>query len=367
VALPIALACGTPVLAQEYGQFQMLLELNYVSAERTIELYQGLSGNPADIAELKGSQIALATTALLAQRALSNADLEGALQAAKFNQDLGEDLFRMRYAREHAGELKELYAELRRRNFGQKVVSTVEQLFPAGTRVSATLPIYFVAFGHQNIDAFVRRVVWRGNTPVFVGEGSGELAIVVNLAKALRYGQTVDERFYGLLSVVAHEVFHAAFGAYKDRSVQWRAYYAGQQSYLGALLDLTQNEGIAYYLSLIQATRGRLPADWQRRVAEAFSAFNRYAEELASPGLTSVRGNEILRMANSSGYWENFGAITGMIMARAIDQGFGREGLSSTIAEGPVDFFAKYSELSRRDSALPALSPLVLRELGLRR
>ena len=81
---------------------------------------------------------------------------------------------------------------------------------------------------------------------------------MVNLANSVHYGRTVDERFIGLMSVVAHEVFHAAFGAYKDRSPQWQSFYAHHQSYVDRLLDLTQNEGIAYYLSLIQRSGGKL-------------------------------------------------------------------------------------------------------------
>jgi hypothetical protein len=361
----VAAAGGAP--AQEHGQFQMLLELNYASAERTIELYQGLSGRPADIAALKGSQLALATTALLAQRPLGTAELAQALEAAKFNQDLGEDLFRMKPPRDNVRALKELYDELRRRNFGQRVVSTVEQLFPAGVRVSTTLPIYFVAFGHRNIDAYVRRVTWQGDLPRFGGEGEGQLTIVVNLASALDYGRTTDERYLGLLSTVAHEVFHAGFGAYKDQSPVWRAYYEGGQTYLDALMDLAQNEGIAYYLSLIQISRGRLPADWQQRVMQSFATFNAVAEELVSPALTRRRGEEILRKANTLGYWESYGAITGMIAARAIDQYLGRTALSESIARGPSDFFRKYAQVAPRDPTLPALSSHVLQAAGVRR
>ena len=91
--------------------------------------------------------------------------------------------------------------------------------------------------------------------------GKGFFPTVVNLAKAVNYGKTTDERFVGMVSVVAHEVFHAAFGNYKDGSPAWRAYYATHRSSLDQLLDLTHNEGIAYYLSLVQSSRGRLPAD----------------------------------------------------------------------------------------------------------
>jgi hypothetical protein len=352
--------------AQDYGEFQMFLDVNALSAEKTIELYQGLSGRPDDIARLRGSQIAVATTGMLAQRRLELADLERALGAAKFNQSLGDDLFRMKDARQNVAAIQELFVELQRRNFAQKVISTVEQLFPAGSKVRARLPIYIVAFGHQNIDAFVRRVVWHGNTPVFVGEGEGEVTIVVNLAKAVYYGRSVDERFIGLLSVVAHEVFHAAFGSYKDQSQVWRVYYAAHDSYFDHLLDLAHNEGIAYYLTLIQSSRGRLPADWQERVSGAVATFNASAAELLSPAVSQRRAFDILRTANTSGYWENFGAITGMIIARQIDQTLGRTALRETIAAGPLSFFSTYAGLMQRDNGIPALSPLILREISAR-
>ena len=189
---------------------------------------------------------------MILQQRLDNDVLEESLQAAKFNQDLGEDVFRMREARANVREIRELMEEVERRNFAQRVVRTVEQLFPADASVSRSIPVFFVAFGHTNVDAYVRRVVWAGDVPRFVGEGQGEITIVVNLSKAVSYGRSVDERFLGLLGVVAHEVFHAAFAAYKDGSAQWRAYYANRSSYLEQLMDIAHNEGIAYYLSLIQ-------------------------------------------------------------------------------------------------------------------
>jgi hypothetical protein len=363
VPLVAAILWAAPLVAQEHGQFQLVLELNYVSAENTIDLYRGLSGRPAEIAALRGSQLAMQTTAMLAHRKLDLAGLERALEAAKFNQSLGDDVYHMRDAREHAGALAELYAELRRRNFGQRVAATVEQLFPQGANVRGTLPIYFVAFGHENIDAFVRRVVWHGDQPVFVAGREGEATIVVNLAKAVHYGRSVDERFLGLLSTVAHEVFHAAFDTYKDASPFWRGYYARGQSYFDALTDLTQNEGIAYYLSLIQASRGRLPSDWEQRVTAVFISFNRAAEELLTPGITPRRAQELLLSANTSGYWESFGAMAGMIMAKEIDQGLGRVALAETIMNGPGDFFSKYITLMGRDSAVPPLSSRVVQAI----
>ena len=189
---------------------------------------------------------------------------------------------------------------------------------------------------------------------MFTGEGEGELTIVVNLAKCVNYGRTVDERFIGMLSVVAHEVFHAAFGVYKDGSPVWRNYYATHRTPFDQLLDLSHNEGIAYYLTLIQSSRGKLPPDGLERARRSFADFNRNAAELLAPGTTFRRSEDIIRLSNTSGYWESYGAITGMIIARQIDQTLGREALVETIANGPADFFGKYAELMKRDGNIPS-------------
>jgi hypothetical protein len=270
----------------------------------------------------------------------------------------------MRRARADVAALKDLLLELRRRNFAQKVVSTVEQLFPADARVQARIPMYVVAFGHNNIDAYVVRVRWQGDVPIPVGENEGELTIVVNLAKAAKYGDGTDERFIGLLSVVAHEVFHAAYGVYKETEPAWRAYYSVQRTPFEELLDLAQNEGVAYYLSLIQRTHGRLPEDGLQRTQVAFARFNAAAAELLSPSTTSKRVSDLMRESNTSGYWESFGSITGMIVARQIDQTLGRTALVETLRGNPQSFFRTYVDLMRRDNGLPALSPQVIQQIG---
>jgi len=348
-------------VSQGFDRFNMILDLNYESADRTVELYFGRGDNPGTVARLKGSRVALATTELLAKRPLDLGYLEGALEAAKFNQDLLDDVFRMKDARRHAAEIQELLTELRKRNFDQKVVSTVQQLFPEDTRIAVRIPVFFVAFGHENIDAFVRRVVWHGDEPSFVGEGEGEQIIVVNVAKAVSYGSNVDERFLGLMSVVAHEAFHAAFGAYKEGSPVWHAIYAAKQQPLDYLLDLAQNEGIAYYLSLIQRTHGKLPGDWAERAQSAMEVFNQRAEELIVPTTSPYRVREILQSANTSGFWGSFGSITGMVMARQIDQTLGRQALTGSIALGRNNFFVEYIEAQRQSSGSPLLSDKVAR------
>ncbi len=367
LSLPgVVLVAASAAFSQPQAEFRLSLDLDFHSAEKSIEIYEGLSGRPAEVAALRGSQLALAVTGMLAQQHLQTADLERSLEAAKFNQSDGDDLFRMRPARARSAAIKELLREVRRRNFERRVVGTIEQLFPPQARLKARIPVYFVAFGHENIDAFVLRVFWKGDTPLPAGESEGEQVVVVNLAKAVSYGESVDERFVGLLSVVAHEIFHAAFGLYKESSPAWRAFYARPPSPFDELLDLAHNEGIAYYLSLIQRTGGRLPADGLQRAQAAFRQFNIAAGELLARDLSPRRAADILRQANTSGYWESYGSMTGMIIARQIDQVLGRTTLVETIADGPFDFFRTYAQLMKRDPGLPQLSPAVQAELSRR-
>ena len=350
--------------AKAESNFDVRLILDFQSAEKTTELYNGLSGRPEEIAMLRGSQIALATTALVAQQPLETRVLEAGLEAIKFGQTPENDVMRMKEARENLVPINALLERIKSSGFAQKVVSTVEQLFPGGTKLSTTIPIYFVAFGHPNIDGYVRRVVWQGNRPVFVGEGQGQVTIVVNLARAVYYGRSVEEQFIGTLSVVAHEVFHAAFGVYKDNSSDWRQYYRDNRRPIDQLFDLTQNEGIAYYLSLIQSTRGVLSPEGVENARTAIREFNRNSQELLDHRISRTRAADIIRRANTSGYWESFGSITGMIIARAIDQNLGRKALSQTIASGPKAFMNTYVDLVYRNSELPPLSNEILRYLG---
>lgn len=357
-------------VGRSYGQstFNVSLRLNFESAEETVGLYEGRSGNPQRIAEMRGSQLAMETTALIAGKSLSTKDLQDELEGAKFNNIVGDDVFRMREARARVATIKTLLDLCKVRNFGQKVVSTVEQLFPEDAQVTSSIPVYFVAFGHNNIDAYVRRVVWNGNTPTFTGEGQGELTIVVNLAKAANYSGDADRKFIELLTVVAHEVFHATFGLYQDRSPTWRRYFAANRSYVSQLLELTQNEGIAYYLNLIQYYQGKLPQEWVMQLPESFAQFGRSVHELMLPGTSPRRAEEILHASNLSGsHKESFGAFTGMIIARQIDQTLGRDAFRQTIAFGPFDFFGKYIDMMKRDTNVPQLSSEIVNYVNARR
>lgn len=361
VYLTCALCISWTAPAKSNPHFNVRLVLNYASAEQTVELYEGRSGRAADIARKPGSQVAVGTTGILAQRRLDVALLEQHLESAKHGHTEPDDVFRLKEARERVADIKELLTEIKRRNFAQRVISTIEQLFPADAEVSATLPLYFVAFGHHNIDAYVMRVVWDGDAPRFVGEGQGEPVIVVNLAKAVYYGRNIEERFIGTLAVVAHEVFHAAFTSYKDQSPVWKEYYATHRRYIDQLLDLTHNEGIAHYLTFGQRSRGYLPPDWNRKVSTAFDEFNKNAEELLSASISPRRASELIRTSNTAEYWDSYGAITGMFIARTIDLTLGRAALAATIANGPHAFFRTYADLVQSKGNLPALSNNVLR------
>jgi hypothetical protein len=356
----------TSGIAQTNPRFNVSLSFDYSAADQTISLLDGNQINTTSLAELRGNRIAASTTGLIANRESLTNLLQSYFDSLRYRDIIKDDMFHLETARKNVDLIKQLYLEIVRRNFNNKVVATVEQIFPRDAEVNVTIPVYVVAVGHDNVDAYVRRVIWHSDVPEFVGEGEGELTIVINLAQSVNYGNSVDERLINLLGVVAHEVFHAAFGAYKDQSPSWKRYYRNHQSSFDILVDLMQNEGIAYYLSLEQHGRGYLPRDWSVKTREAFSAFAKNAKELLSPSLTHQRAEELLRTANLSGYWESYGSMTGMFMAREIDMRLGRAALIETIAAGPADFFQKYFTLAERDSNLPQIPPSVAEAIGLK-
>lgn len=364
-ALLLALVAGMAG-AQTNPRFNVSLAVDYRAAEETVRLLGDEFVNTEALAAMRGNRIAASTTGLIANRSSVGGVLAAYLDSLKYHQIIRDDVYHLEPARANLAPIRELLEALTRRNFNSRVVSTVEQIFPRDAIVNISIPVYVVALGHDNVDAFVRRIVWRDDAPEFVGEGKGELTIVINLARSVDYGASVDERLVNLLGVVAHEVFHAAFGAYKDQSPSWREYERTHRSPFHHLVDLVQNEGIAYYLSLEQSGQGALPRDWVSRTRETFATFTRRSEELLSRSLTPARASAILREANLSGYWESFGSMTGMFIAREIDRQMGRAALIETVDLGPIDMLRKYDTLARRDSNLPELSPLTKDALGLK-
>ncbi len=362
----LVIAPAGPALAQTNPAFNISLSIDYTSAEETLKLLRGEYVSTQQLSGLRGNRIAASTTGLISGNGGVSSLLRSYLDSLQGGQIIRDDVFRLEEAQKNAGAIGDLFDELQRRNFNARVIATVEQIFPQDIPVSAVIPVYVVALGHENADAYVRRVTWKGDVPVFVGDGEGELTIIINLAAAAGYPVRPEAKLSSILVTVAHEVFHAAFGIYKDASPFWKKFRAVYTTDLDYLLDLVQNEGIAYYLSMEQRMGDRLPQDWAQRMEESFGTFNRNAERLMSGKLNGKEVADILYSANLSGYWESYGSMVGMAMAREVDRGLGRGALIETLSLGPLDLFAKYLSLSESNSGLPEISDRLLRAYSLK-
>jgi hypothetical protein len=346
--------------AQTNPRFSVELRPDYRSAEQSAELFEDKPVGTTALASLRGNQIAASTTGLIANSNSVIVLLRDYLDSVKYHRILKNDIYHLEEARTNVAQIKLLLAQMEKSYFTRKVAATVEQIFPPDAEVSLTIPLYVVALGHENVDAYVRSIRWHGDIPEFTGDGLGELTIVINLAHAVHYGASTEERYLTLLGVVAHEVFHAAFSDYKTRSPFWQEYRANHHRPIDELFDLTQNEGIAYYLSIDQRGHGYVPNDWAARAREMFALFNRNAAELLSPGLTRERASALIRTANLSGYHDSYGAMCGMFMVREIDLRLGRAELIQTISHGPSEMLRKYSRLAQSDNNLPSFAPSLL-------
>ena len=243
------------------------------------------------------------------------------------------------------------------------MLATIRQFFPENARVSITIPVYFVALGHENASAYVRRVIWNGDAPVFVGDEEGTPVIVVNLTRSAQRGGDLQSRFIEVLSTLGHETFHAVFSAYQSQSIVWQNLHA-EKSAAGIVAELVQNEGVAYYLSMQEIFGGSFPSQFILRLHTSIPALNTALDELSDPHTTSQRARELILNANLSGSMEkNYGVAAGLLMAYHIDIKLGRKILAESLAAGPADFFRKYDEVVRRYAGAPPLSPRVLLEL----
>jgi len=358
VALP-ALLCG-----QSNPNFNVNLQVDYSSAEQLIGLCEGKLFNVNAVADLRGSQLAAATSVLLARKQVSAETFHRELELARDKSGSSDDVFGFAPALMHLQEIKALLSESKKRELARRVVATVEQFFPNDARIYTSLTVYIVAFGHENAAAFVRRVVWNGNTPTFVGENEGEPVIVVNLARLVSSNESTEDQFIETLSTLAHETFHAVFAVYQSGSPVWKDLNARRASYW-PLAELVQNEGIAYRISFQERTGGSLPPSVFSSAKDAVPKLNSAMLEMASPNITGLRVRELLMDANLSGTFErNYGAAAGLLMAFAIDSKMGRNALTETIAKGVGDFFQKYDALTKQYDELPKLSPEVLGEVS---
>ncbi len=349
--------------SQSNPNFNVNLQIDYSSAEQIIEVCDGRLHNVNSVADIRGSQLAAATSILLARKQLPPETFRHELELLRDDFKSPDDIFGFGPTRTHLAEIKALLAEIKKGELDRRVIATVEQFFPADARISATLSVYVVAFGNENAAAFVRRVVWNGNTPIFVGESEGEPVIVVNLLRLIGNSMPTNVQFIETLSTLAHETFHAVFAVYQSSSPVWKEINSHGGSFW-SLAELVQNEGIAYRITFQEQTGSSLPPYIFREAKDAVLLLNNAMRELRSPTLTNARAQELLMNANLSGSFEkNYGAAAGLLMAFAIDTKLGRNALTETIAKGVGDFFDKYDGLTKQYDELPKLSEEIKGEL----
>ena len=362
--LAAVIAAVVPLRAQPNQNFDVNLQVDYSSAEQLIALCEGKVYSVGAVSDLKGSQLAASTSILLARKQVPPDAFRHELESLRDNFTSQDDIFGLEPVRAHLTEIKALLAESKKQELDRRVVATIQQFFPTESRISTALSVYIVAFGHENAAAWVRRVVWHGNTPVFVGDNDGEPVIVVNLARLVNSNPSTEVQFIETLSTLAHETFHAVFAVYQSSSSVWRT-INNQRAPFWPLAELVQNEGIAYRISFQERTGGTLPPPVFNSVREAIPALNSAMSELASPTVTPARARELIMNANLSGSLDrNYGAAAGLLMAFAIDSKLGRNALIETVVNGPADFFQKYDSLTQQYPELPKLSADVLQELA---
>jgi hypothetical protein len=338
--------------AQTNPQFDVTLRVDYSSADEMLDYFDRKSNNSARVAKQQGNQIAAATSLLLARTNRPTDDVVQAIELARDTYVNANDIYG------HVEDLKKLLAETKRRRLDRRVVATIASLFPADARVSLTVPVFVVTMGNENAAAFVRRVVWRENAPVFVGDDQGEQVIVLNLTRCLIRGADAEQEFVQVLSTLAHESFHAVYGAYRSGI----SADLNPNRPAAALANLVQNEGIAYFLSMeIQDGGGVPPPQWFDATQRAVERLSSALIELQSPALTPRRARELMMNSNLSGSFEgNYGATAGLRIAYEIEKRLGRPALTETVRGGVRDFLEKYDELCRQDSNLPRLDAQAL-------
>ena len=345
---------------QSNPQFDITLRVDYSSAEEMLEFFDRKTNNSARVARQQGNQIAAATSLMLARTHRSTDDFAKELELVRDNYKIEADVYGLGPTRASAEQLKKLLTETKRRQLERRVVATIASFFPADAKVSLTIPVFVVAMGNENAAAFVRRVVWKDDAPVFVGNDQGEQVIVLNLARNLGNRGDIETEFVQLLSTLAHECFHAVFGAYRSSAGS----SVNRNNPAASLADLVQNEGIAYYLSLqLQIGGATPPTRWFEATERAIIALNSALTELQSPSLTPQRARELMMNSNLSGSFEgNYGATAGLRMAYEIDTRLGRPALVETIRGGAKVFFAKYDDLCQHQTNLPRLDQSASRD-----
>ncbi len=365
VILGLLLTAVPPGLfSRQNAGFDVRLRVDYSSAEELLQYFARQSFNAQRVAGLRGNQIAAATSVMLARTTRPADDFAQQLQLSLDRYGDGDDIYGLRQTRSHVEELRKLLAETQKRQMERRVIATLQSYFPPDTKVSVDIPVYVVAVGNEKAAAFVRRVVWQDDTPVFVGEPDGEQVIVLNLARVLPYDQKVEGQFIQLMSTLAHECFHAVFGAFQQSSPAWNVTQKRNDP-VWRLAELVENEGIAYCLSLQLQIGGRTPPQaWFDATTRAVDSFNAASQELISPTVSPQRARDLILNSNLSGSFEgNYGATAGLRMAYEIDTRLGRPALTRTISGGIREFFGTYDTLCRGNADLPQIDRAILNVL----
>lgn len=343
--------------------FNVSLRLDFSSIDALIELNEGKMANINRAAELKGNQIAAATSALLARQSYSPEHFTRELDRFRNGSTSSSDIYGFRSTLEFLPHIKALVTEVKRRNLDRKVVATIAPFFPEKARINASIPVYFVALGNENAAAFVRSISWRNNVPYFVGDGEGELTIVVNLTRSVQHIHEIQIQFVDMMSTLAHETFHAVFGVYQQSSAVWKT-IAYQQEPYWTLAELVQNEGFAYLISLQQRNGSALSAGQLSSSKQAIISLNNALQELSSPSIRPARARELIMNSNLSGSYEkNYGASAGLLMAYAIDAKLGRKALTECLEYGVADFFGKYQQIAEQNGELTKFDKEVIESL----
>ena len=349
--------------SQTNPNFDFSLGVDYNAAEQMLDYFDHRTGNTKYVAELRGNQLAAATSVMLARTEKSDDDFRQQLELARNNTRFESDVYGFSPAKNHIQELRKLLLEIKHRQLDRRIVATIASFFPEQAKISTRFSVYFVVIGNERAAAFMRHVIWNYDVPIFVSEEKGEPIIVVNLARIVEGPNNVEAQFIEVLSTTAHECFHAAFSVLqKSLPDSAKAKNIAEQ-----LLDVVQNEGFAYYLSLQTHLGERTPSgQWFEGTERAIKALNSVLLEMSSPNLTLSRAQELMMNSNLSGSFEgNYGATAGMRMAYEIDSRLGRPALTSTLLTGSRSFISTYTQACLHDGTLPKIDKQVLRMLQL--
>jgi hypothetical protein len=344
--------------AQTNTNFNFSLGADYSAAEQTLDFFDRVTGNADHVAKLRGNQLASATSVMLARTEKSSDDFRDQLELARNIARFESDVYGFFPAKNHIPELRKLLTEAKRRQLDRRIVSTLASFFPVEAKISTRFSVYFVVIGNERAAAFVRRVVWNYDTPTFVNDNEGEPVIVVNLARIVERPGNEHDQFIELLSTTAHECFHAVLSELQKSFPD----SARPGSVADHLLELVQNEGVAYYLSQETHVGGEmLSGKWYSATSKAVEKLNSVLGEMVSSNLTRARAQELIMDANLSGSFEgNYGATAGLRMAYEIDRILGRPALTATLLQGGRSFILTYQRACLRDGTMPQIDKRIL-------